>query len=189
MSQMRSELLSSAEDLIRRRGYSGFSYADVSKQVGIRKASIHYHFPTKEGLVASVLQSYRDRYIVALHGIENNTGNALDRIEAYGRLYLTGVDNGLGCLCAALSSELEILPIELREGTIAFFREHLTWIEKIYQTGRQNAEVNASLEDRQAARVVMSSLEGALMMERLLDGSAGFEVTLQAIRISLSPVT
>ncbi len=41
----------------------------------------------------------------------------------------------------------------------------------------------------QAARVVVSSLEGALMMERLLDGSAGFEVTLKAIRISLSPAT
>ena len=189
MSDMRNELLTSAEGLIRRRGYSGFSYADLSERVGIRKASIHYHFPTKEGLIATVLQTYRDRYMGALQRIEENFGNALDRIDAYGRLYLTGVDKGLGCLCAALSSELEILPVDLRTGTVAFFREHLAWIEKVYQMGRQNAEVNASLDDLQAARIVVSSLEGALMMERLLDGSAGFEITMKAIRTSLSPPT
>ena len=63
---MRDELLRHAENLVRRRGYSGFSYADVSERVGIRKASIHYHFPTKEIMVSTVLDSYRQRYKNAL---------------------------------------------------------------------------------------------------------------------------
>ncbi|MXD47054.1 helix-turn-helix transcriptional regulator, partial [Escherichia coli] len=37
----RERLLSEAEHLMREKGYSAFSYADLSKIVGITKASIH----------------------------------------------------------------------------------------------------------------------------------------------------
>ena len=185
MSEMRDELLRHAENLVRRRGYSGFSYADVSERVGIRKASIHYHFPTKEIMVSTVLDSYRQRYKNALTRIEAHSDNALDRIDAYGRLYLTGVDKGLGCLCAALTAELEILPEELRAGTEAFFRAPLEWVQKVYEEGLRNRQVNSNLEGRAAARLVVTSLEGALMMERMLDGASGFELTLSSLRSSL----
>lgn len=183
---MRNELLTSAEDLLRTRGHSGYSYADVAERVGIRKATIHYYFPTKQSLTAAALQVYRDRYKDALIKIEDDHAHALDRIDAYGRLYFWGVENGLGCLCAALLAELDGLPDELKDGTTAFFREHLDWLERVFAKGRQNGEVNANLTNVGAARLVVSSLEGALMMERILDGGAGFEITLKALRTSLS---
>lgn len=48
-------ILDTAQDLIRHRGYSAFSYADIADRVGIRKASIHYHFAAKEDLVLSLI--------------------------------------------------------------------------------------------------------------------------------------
>lgn len=184
----RSELLAHAEDLVRRRGYSGFSFADVSERAGVTKASIHYHFPTKDTLVAALILAYRTRYAQSLRAIESEYGGALDRIEAYGRLYLMGLEEGRGCLCAALTAELENLPAGLRSGTADFFREHLAWIERIYAEGLSRGEVNANLCSSAAARVVLASLEGALMMERLLEGVPGFTVTLRAIRQGLSPL-
>ena len=50
MKDTAQQILDVAQDLVRCRGYSAFSYADISKQVGIRKASIHYHFSSKEEL-------------------------------------------------------------------------------------------------------------------------------------------
>lgn len=186
-SNMREELLTCAQDLIRSRGYSGYSYADVSERVGIRKATIHHYFPTKRNLTATALQAYRTRYKSALLRAEEEFDHALDRIDAYGRLYLSGVEKELGCLCAALSAELQNLPGDLKSGTIDFFREHLDWIERIYERGRQKGEVNANLTNVGASRLVISSLEGAIMMERLLDGPAGFETMLRTLRMSLSP--
>ncbi|PDS35072.1 TetR family transcriptional regulator [Rhizobium anhuiense] len=187
MIDTKTELMVRAEDLVRGRGYSGFSYADLSEAVGIRKASIHHHFPTKELLVATVLRNYTERYATALVRIETHYKDALDRFDAYGRLYLTGVDKGLGCLCAALSAELETLPDSLRLGTVSFFQAHIAWIDRIYAEGLQRKEVNGALEAGEAARMVVASLEGALMMERLLAGRKGFDMTLSAIRKSLSP--
>ena len=187
MIDTKTELMMRAEELVRGRGYSGFSYADLSEVVGIRKASIHHHFPTKELLVSKVLQNYTERYNTALVRIETHYKDALDRIDAYGRLYLTGVDKGLGCLCAALSAELETLPEALRLGTVSFFQAHIAWIEKMYAEGLEKREVNSALDAREAGRMVVAALEGALMMERLLSGRKGFDLTLSAIRKSLSP--
>ncbi|MGR7122804.1 TetR/AcrR family transcriptional regulator, partial [Klebsiella aerogenes] len=43
-------LLDLADTLIQENGYQGFSYADLASKLGIRKASIHYHFPAKTDL-------------------------------------------------------------------------------------------------------------------------------------------
>lgn len=183
----KAELLQKAEVLIRQRGYSGFSYSDLSAAMGIRKSSIHHHYSTKEILVRSVLESYRSRYARGLSEIETDYENALDRIEAYGRLYMRGVDQNLGCLCAALAVELETLPESLKNGTSDFFREHIGWIEKIYKEGLSKGEVREVINAKGAARMIVSALEGALLMERMVSGRTGFKLTLSAIRKSLSP--
>ncbi len=42
-------ILDVAEQLAQTRGYNGFSYADIAAQLGVTKASLHYHFPLKGG--------------------------------------------------------------------------------------------------------------------------------------------
>ena len=49
-------LVEIGETLMRQRGYGGFSYADLALKAGIRKASIHHHFPTKDDLVNGRVQ-------------------------------------------------------------------------------------------------------------------------------------
>ncbi|MCY0593104.1 TetR/AcrR family transcriptional regulator [Klebsiella pneumoniae] len=44
------KILRLTDTLIQQRGFLGFSYADLEKEIGIRKASIHHHFPGKTDL-------------------------------------------------------------------------------------------------------------------------------------------
>ena len=97
MRDTRAELLMQAETLVRGRGYAGFSYADLAAAVGIRKASIHHHFPTKIDLGAALVAAYAARYAAALEAIRRDVPDGPGRVEAYGRLYLGGVEQGLGC--------------------------------------------------------------------------------------------
>src|ERR1700709_1701373 len=92
MRDTRGDLLFEAEVLIRSRGYSGFSYADLADAVGIRKASIHHHFPTKAARAVALVAAYDERYDAALAGIMTASADGIVRIEAYGRLYLEGVE-------------------------------------------------------------------------------------------------
>ena len=66
MNDTRNKILDVADDLVQRVGLNAMSYKHISEAVGIRKASIHHHFPKKEDLVDELLKrcefSYGDRY-------------------------------------------------------------------------------------------------------------------------------
>ncbi|GJE56205.1 MULTISPECIES: TetR/AcrR family transcriptional regulator [Methylobacterium] len=187
MRDTRSELLMQAETLVRGRGYSGFSYADLADAVGIRKASIHHHFRTKEDLAVALVAAYDARYDEALAAILDETADGLSRIEAYGRLYLSGVETGLGCLCAALAVELDTLPEAVRTDVARFFDKHIAWLEHVLAEGVADGSIRASVDPAASARMVVATLEGALLLERLLAGAKGFGNTLTALGESLRP--
>ena len=65
-SETAEQILDLAETLIQTRGYSAFSYQDIADALGIRKASIHYHFPSKADLGVAVINRYIDRFDAAL---------------------------------------------------------------------------------------------------------------------------
>ncbi|MGU3539307.1 TetR/AcrR family transcriptional regulator [Methylobacterium sp. A54F] len=185
MRDTRSELLMQAEALVRGRGYSGFSYADLAEAVGIRKASIHHHFPTKADLGLALVAAYEARYDDALAAIRAEHANGIARIDAYGRLYLGGVEQNLGCLCAALATEGDALPESLRAAIVRFFERHLVWLEAVLVEGQADGSIRKGLDPVAQARLVVATLEGALLLERLLAGPAGFSRTLDALTASL----
>ncbi|MDO9428846.1 MAG: TetR/AcrR family transcriptional regulator [Methylobacterium sp.] len=186
MRDTRAELLLQAETLVRSRGYSGFSYGDLAAVVGLRKASIHHHFPTKADLALALVAAYDSRYDAALDAILAQA-NAVARIEAYGRLYLGGVADDLGCLCAVLAVERDTLPEPLRAAVVRFFDKHIAWLERVLADGVRDGSVRADVVPAASARLVVATLEGALLLERVLAGTAGFRETLGALCDALRP--
>lgn len=185
MRDTRAELLMQAETLVRGRGYSGFSYADLADAVGIRKASIHHHFPSKVDLGVALVAAYAERYDEALAGILAGEPKGVARVEAYGRLYLGGVEQGLGCLCAALATEGDNLPVRLTADITQFFERHIAWLEGVLRAGLADGSVRADVEPTAHARFVIATLEGALLMERLLGGPRAFADTLRVLAATL----
>ena len=55
----REQLLTVAADLLQRVGYASFSFRDLAEAVGIRAASVHYHFPTKADLGVALVDWFR----------------------------------------------------------------------------------------------------------------------------------
>ena len=187
MRDTRAELLAAAELLIRRRGYSGFSYADLADSVCIRKASIHHHFPAKTDLAAALLASFDGRYDAAMAEITRTSSGGLVRVRAYANLYLEGVEKGLGCLCAAFAAELDTLPDALRADLSRFFAKHVGWLERVLAEGVADGTIRADIAPAPQARMIVAALEGALMMERVLDGPSGFAGSFSALENALRP--
>src|SRR5687768_2945710 len=88
------EIVESTKALIIAAGYSGFSYADVSERVGIRKASIHHHFPSKVDLVRTVVASYRDEVLDGLAELERGSPDPAVQLKAYVTLMQTCIEDG-----------------------------------------------------------------------------------------------
>src|SRR3954462_3660155 len=95
----RDHVLDVAERLAQTRGFNGFSYADIAAEVGITKASLHYHFPTKADLGRALVVRYTAGFQGALAGIGESDETALTKLERYVRIYRQVLGADRMCLC------------------------------------------------------------------------------------------
>ncbi|RUV11465.1 TetR/AcrR family transcriptional regulator, partial [Mesorhizobium sp. M7A.T.Ca.TU.009.01.3.1] len=83
MASTSEKILDVAQSLIVAGGYNGFSYADISAAIGIRKASIHHHFPTKAELVSVLVDRYRRQAEVGLESLRGELSSPAEQLQSY----------------------------------------------------------------------------------------------------------
>lgn len=159
-------ILDVAEYLVQVRGFNAFSYADVSKAVGIQKASLHHHFATKTDLGVALIERYRRGFVAALRTIESRGSNAVEQLERYIELYRTVLRRGRMCMCGMLAADVETLPEPMREGVAKFFAENEAWLTRVLAAGKQHRELQFTGSAAAMAAFIVSSLEGAMLVSR-----------------------
>lgn len=168
------EILDSAERQARRRGYNGFSFRDLAADVGIKSASVHYHFPTKADLGAAVAQRYTERFLAALgdpNAPEVAPRALLERYVAAFRRAL--VRDRQMCLCGLLGAEVESLPPEVAAEVRDFFERNVVWLAAVLSRRDGGALGKEAAEAR--ALTILALLEGALVVARTLKRDVVFD--------------
>ncbi|MBN2975931.1 TetR/AcrR family transcriptional regulator [Pseudomonas sp. FP597] len=188
----RSKLLVTAELLLRTKGYAAFSYADLAHEVGVKKASIHHHFPTKEGLSVALVESYLFRFDKSLAQINEDHADVTARLKAFSAFFAESAKTGMLPLCGALAAELAVLPDRLKALTKTFFEIHLAWLEDNLSTGQRVNTVKAEINPKEIARAILSVLEGSCyiawaLKETVVDQS-GFELILKSSTVSYAGI-
>ncbi|MEM8791899.1 MAG: TetR/AcrR family transcriptional regulator [Pseudomonadota bacterium] len=156
MAQTTAErILEAAEIRVRQAGYNGFSFRDLAEDVGIKSASVHHHFATKEALVARMATDYTDRFIAALE--EAPPGPP--RVARVKDLFRQSVlDDGKMCLCGMLGAEGIGLPPSVTRETKRFFEALVAALAESMGTWGTNR--------RTAALRLVAQLEGAVLLAR-----------------------
>ncbi len=150
----RQQILDSAERMARRGGYNGFSFRDIAAEVGVKSASVHYHFPTKADLSTALAERYSDRFLGSL-GPATEPGAQLRLIAGY-REALVEADQM--CLCGIFGAEIDALPDPLVHAVRGFFRRLVDWAAESLGEGA----------DKTGGETLVSGLEGALIAARAL---------------------
>ncbi|MCM3924113.1 TetR/AcrR family transcriptional regulator, partial [Frankia sp. AiPs1] len=57
-SDTRSRILAAAVSLFGEQGYAGTSVRDISERLGVTKAALYYHFPSKETILDALLEPF-----------------------------------------------------------------------------------------------------------------------------------
>lgn len=172
MEQTTSQkILDIAQSLVVAGGYNGFSFADISGAVGIRKASIHHHFPTKIELVRTLVEQYAQKAASALEAVRSNVPAPVDQLKAYTGYWQTCIRDGSQpfCVCAMLASEMEILPKEVAAEVQVHFRNLSAWLATVLEDGAAQGQFRLDRPPQQAAQILMASVHGAMLSARALD--------------------
>ena len=168
-------ILDLAERLIQVRGYNGFSYADIAEAMQVTKASLHYHFPSKAELGRSLMARYSAGFQSALADIDGRSEGAARKLTAYVGLYTAVLVDGRMCLCGMLAAEFATLPVAMQAEVIHFFDVNEAWLTAVLDRGRRVGAVAFEGSASEAARLLLASLEGAMMLARSYHDVARFE--------------
>jgi len=160
-------ILDVAERLVQTRGYHAFSYADVSEAVGIRKAGVHYHFPSKDDLGRAVAARYRARFAEVLARLDATRKGPGAKLRAYAGLYEAVLADGLrACLCGMLAADFLTLPGAVRAEVADFFADQEAWLARVLAAGRAAGTLVFRGSPVREAQALLSGLEGALLVAR-----------------------
>lgn len=158
MSEMKARLLDVAEGLAQTRGVNGFSFHDLAERVGIKTASIHYHFPTKADLGRQLITRYSDRFIARLGAPDEGTPR--ERLMHYAAQFRATLDQGRMCLCGMVGAEIAGVPDVLAPDVQEFFARNRDWLARVIGRNDQPRAVTK-------AQVFLATLEGAMIMARV----------------------
>jgi TetR/AcrR family transcriptional regulator, transcriptional repressor for nem operon len=185
---MPQRILDVAERLIQTRGFNGFSYADVSAAVGITKASLHYHFPTKGDLGLSLIRRYQDTFAEALRSLSASGRDPRALLRGYVGLYGSVLRKDRMCLCGMLAAEQSTLPHAMQRALRAFFDCNERWLLGVLEVGQRTGALRFRGPARDEARLLVAGLEGALLVARSYDDVGRFEAAAARILEAIQAV-
>jgi TetR/AcrR family transcriptional repressor of nem operon len=184
-----TRILDSAERLVQHRGFNGFSYADVAAEMGITKASLHYHFAGKAELGQALVERYAARFAAALEAIDAERGDAPSKLAAYSQIYTDVLRRKRMCLCGMLAADYDTLPGPMRDAVLRFFDHNESWLAGVFQQGNADGSLHVEGSISEAARALVGGLEGAMLIARPYDQPTRFETTASQLVASLAPAT
>ena len=171
-----TQILDIAERRMRQTGYNAVSYRDIAAEMGIKSASLHYHFPKKEDLGTALTQRYSDNFADALEKIVASEANPKDRIKAFVDIYSFELkQRGLVCLCAVLGAETDGLPDRVSGEIKSFFDKNILWLTQQYEALGKDDPANH-------AKTTLSLLSGAMIVSASSNDTSIFDAAISYIK-------
>lgn len=167
-----NRLLDTAQVLVQRRGYNAFSYKDLAEEIGIRTASIHYHFKSKADLGKALVERYLDALQVTLDDIERQESTAKGQLTRFIDLYRATEAKSFICLCGSMASDYTTLPESVQQAVSEYLEHSEAWVARTLTEGVRTGEFFLDSDPADTAATLVASLQGGLIVSRASQGSA-----------------
>ena len=172
-----SQILDVAERHMRREGYQAVSYRDIAAEVGIKSASLHYHFPKKEDLGAALVRRYTQNFQDTLGETAPDSDTPAAQILAFIEIYRQALtQQKVVCLCAVLGAEAPGLPPRVSQEVRAFFTQNIDWLTQRY---KEAGEAKPAAR----AKTTLALLEGAMILASVNEDMSIFEAAADAAKV------
>lgn len=109
----RDEILQTADQLMMEKGYNAFSFYDIAEKVGIKTASIHYHFPAKKDLGIAIISQHKEDLTKVFERYAERS--PVDKLELFFKIYTRVKENHHVCIMGSLASDVNTISDDMRD--------------------------------------------------------------------------
>ena len=169
-----------ARAMVQAHGYNALSFREVAKAVGVKSASIHYHFPTKGDLGAALARRYTDDAVVYFDSLLAASTDPSTCIRRYTEVFRAAlVNDNRMCLCGIMSAERDDLPAEVRAEVDRFAEVNVRWLAMVLSLQAPGIEAETA---QRRALAIYAAIGGAQLVARGRGDISAFDETVETYR-------
>ncbi len=157
------KILVAATKIAQAHGFGGLNMRVLADDLGIKAASLYYHFPSKADLAAAVARRYWEDSAATLEALLIETPAPAECLCRYPDTFRKSLESeNRICLCSFMTAEYDDLPEGVKVEVRAFTEVNVAWLKKVIVAG---AMVDAQdVENR--AQAIFAAIAGAQLMAR-----------------------
>jgi len=162
-------ILDTSIELFFQKGIEATSISDITAKTGISKGSLYFHFPDKQTLVSEALSRYENSFFefinVSLQG--NSPGEKMENFfESVKKMHKTKNYSG-GCIFGNTALEMADKNDSLSQMVKHVFDRWASILSNIIRDAQKTGEIRRDIDSLVLANLIVSSLEGGIMLSRL----------------------
>lgn len=174
----RETIIDTADQLIRSNGFNAFSFKDISNKIGIKTASIHYHFPTKSDLGVATIKEHIERFEDFKK--EFATKTPLQKLNGFLSIYSHIKSENKVCLVGSLATDLNTVDDNIKNELKKFAALVLLWVTEILNEGKKQKVFEFQNTPRTKALLIITNILAIVQLSRLTN-DGDFEIVKEAL--------
>jgi len=183
-SPTRTRILEAARRLFHEQGFHATAIATILREADVNSGSLYHFFPSKEALLAGVLEHYATLLRPVVVGpVEAATEDPIERVFTLLRFYREDLEASgcrRGCPIGNLALEVGDDHPELRPRIEENFASWVACVRRWLDDAGDRLPPDADRE--RLARFVLSVMEGGVMQARAAGSLAPFDATVDELR-------
>jgi TetR/AcrR family transcriptional regulator, transcriptional repressor for nem operon len=167
--ETKQEIIRKAAPIFNQQGYEGAALSDLMQATGLEKGGIYRHFESKQQLASEAFDyAWKKAVDARLEGTQE-ISNSVDRLKQIVRNFRdrrTGLVPG-GCPLLNTAIDSDDGNLQLRNKARRALNAWLDRLATIAKQGQKRGEIRAQISTAKLATLIVSTLEGSLMLNRL----------------------
>jgi TetR/AcrR family transcriptional regulator, transcriptional repressor for nem operon len=186
MSITREKILELGENLIRTKGYNAFSYQDISSELGIKNAAVHYYFPSKENLGTSIVKTNILRFEEMVDNMHSRKFDEWQQMDTFIKIYVKSHREQKKCLVGSLSPDYSTLNESTQTELKRMVEIIIKWLSELLAQGKTKNVFAFNDDPESKALAIFSSLVASLQLSGVIN-KIDYKSFYQSILDDLKP--
>jgi TetR/AcrR family transcriptional repressor of nem operon len=159
----REAILAAAKSAAQHHGYNGINFRSIADEVGIKNASIYYHFASKANLGAAVANRYWQDTAQNLKTIREQSASPDEALQRYPQIFRMSLEDANRlCLSSFMAAEYDDLPEEVKREVQCFVEANVEWLTQVLN----EKEPDNTGKNAQRGLAIYTAVAGAQLIAR-----------------------
>lgn len=179
----RQRIIEASAPVFNKQGFAGTSMSDILKVTGLTKGGVYGNFSGKEELALEAFEYNKEKLFLGLEKHLKGKEGALEKLHTFFRAHGLVIQQfSGGCPILNTAIEADDTHHELKKRARAAVLIWVNYLKGVIRSGIDKGEIRDTVDEERISRMLISLLEGAVFMGKLLDKPDAYKDVIRHIR-------